>query len=340
MLDIVTTRGLAAEKARAKGDSVFSTHHDLMDCSLYTKFARIRRVPISAELPIDGGGSSPINIEGYDALYNDAMGEVLNTRPVGQSYNLVSHDILFATQADLLMTSDLPANGNVEVCDRLYDGGLKAHRTVYFHDLKADVGRADDVVRCRMDIFNSVDMSWSFQVFSGAYRDLCRNTQVFGGMKAYHQKRRHTTRLSPESIIGKAAMGLAMWDGQVELMREWKDTLMDELTFSDILSKTICKKEGASQENGHGNPVNERLMNYLIHRYREEYPELGRTKWAAYNALTHWSTHIDATYERDDGKIIQTGRKSATQHNVRRFRANSVRAVIESPAWEEVRLAA
>jgi hypothetical protein len=297
-------------------------------------------VPISAELPLDVGGSSPINIEGYDALYNDAMGEVLNTRPVGQSYNLVSHDILFATQADLLMASDLPANGNVEVCDRLYDGGLKAHRTVYFHDLKADVGRADDVVRCRMDIFNSVDMSWSFQVFSGAYRDLCRNTQVFGGMKAYHQKRKHTTRLSPESIIGKAAMGLAMWDGQVELMREWKNTLMDEQTFSDILSHTICKKEGASQENGHGKPVNERLMNYLIHRYREEYPELGRTKWAAYNALTHWSTHINATYERDDGKIIQTGRKSATQHNVRRFRANSVRAVIESPAWEEVRLAA
>jgi hypothetical protein len=333
MLDIVTTQGAAAEQAKAKGDSVWSVHHDLNDTSLFSKFAKIRRVPISAELPLDGGGFTPMDIDGFDALYNEAMGEVLNTRPVGSSYNLVPHDTLFGTQADMIRESDLPT-GNVEVCDRLYDGGLKAHRTVYFHDLKADVGRADDVVRCRMDIFNSVDMSWAFQVFSGAYRDLCRNTQVFGGMKAYHQKRKHTRNLAPEAIIGKAAMGLSMWDGQVELMREWKERPMSETQFSDVLAATICKKAGAAQDNGHGKAVNERLMNYLVHRYREELPELGATRWAAYNALTHWSTHVNEEWTGDDGITRQTGKKTATLHNVRRKRADDVRAVIESPAWQ------
>ena len=188
MLDLINTYGAAAESAKHKGDAVWAVHHDINDTSLFSRFAKIRRVPIAADVPqiIDGLESNIIRSEPvyeYQALYNEAMGEILNTRPVGKSYNLVPHDTLFATQAEMIGESDLPT-GNVEVCDRLYDGGLKAHRTIYFHDLKADVGRSDDVVRCRMDIFNSVDMSWAFQVLYGAYRDLCRNTQVFGGMKA------------------------------------------------------------------------------------------------------------------------------------------------------------
>ena len=216
MLDIITTQGRAAEEAKAKGDTVWAVHHDLNDISLFSKYAKIRRVPISADVPEtvrhnqDGSlveivRSQPVY--DYQALYNEAMGEILNVRPVGKSYNLVPHDTLFATQADMIKESDLPL-GNVEVCDRLYEGGLKAHCTVYFHDLKADVGRSGDVVRCRMDIFNSVDMSWAFQVFSGAYRDLCRNTQVFGGVKAYHQKKKHTVNMSPEAIIREGGYGL------------------------------------------------------------------------------------------------------------------------------------
>ena len=56
-----------------------------------------------------------------------------------------------------------------------------------------NVGRNNDEVTCRLDVFNSVDMSWAFQVFSGAYRTLCRNTQVFGGEKSYQQKHLHTS---------------------------------------------------------------------------------------------------------------------------------------------------
>lgn len=333
MLDIIRQSTLAAESVKEKDDACWAVHHDINDTSLFSQFAKIRRVPISAEIPHNGGGFIPTDLHGFDALYNEAMGKVLNTRPVGSSYNLVPHDTLFATQAEMIGESDLPSV-NVEVCDRLYDGGLKAHRTIYFHDLKADVGRSDDVVRCRMDIFNSVDMSWAFQVFSGAYRDLCRNTQVFGGMKAYHQKRKHTRNLSPQAIIGKAAMGLSMWDGQVELMRNWKASPLNEEQFAAILADTICKKSGAAQDNGQGKAINESLMNYLIHRYREELPELGATKWAGYNALTHWSTHVDATWTGDDGITRQTGKKTAIKHNVRRIRSDAVRSVIESPAWE------
>jgi hypothetical protein len=39
MLDIVTSDN-AASKAKAKGGDIWSTHHDIGDFSLYTKFTR------------------------------------------------------------------------------------------------------------------------------------------------------------------------------------------------------------------------------------------------------------------------------------------------------------
>ena len=135
-------------------------------------------------------------------------------------------------------------------------------------------------------------------------------------------------------------MGLSMWDGQVELMRNWKASPLSEEQFAAILADTLCKKSGAAQENGQGKAINESLMNYLIHRYREELPELGATKWAGYNALTHWSTHVDAAWTGDDGITRQTGKKTAQKHNVRRVRSDAVRSVIDSPAWETLGVAA
>ena len=46
----------------------------------------------------------------------------------------------------------------------------------------------------------------AFQVFSGAYRDLCRNTLVFGGQKAYHQQAKHTRNLSTTALMTKAKL--------------------------------------------------------------------------------------------------------------------------------------
>lgn len=336
MLDLVTNDGL---NVKTRGDAVWAVHDDLRNTSLYSEYAKIRRVPVEAIIPNyepDGTEThQPEPMKGFHALYNTATGHILNVRPVGASYNLVPHDILFSKQAELMGTSNLPT-GNIQVIDRLHEGGLRAHRTVLFNDLVRDVGRDGDAVRCRMDIFNSVDMSWAFQVFSGAYRDLCRNTQVFGGQKAYHQKRRHTANLSPEALIGKASMGLGMWNDNCALMDRMTEVSLDERTFARILADTLCKKTGAAQDAGQGSQVNERLLNYLLHRFREEKPELGSTMWAAYNALTHWSTHVREEYEDEDGKVQRMGKKDSKEHMVRRVRGDKVRDVIESPAWTEL----
>ena len=326
------------------GNGLEYKHGNISDLSLYADRCRIGKVPVEAMVPEELAGDylepgqtveRPQRMAGFNALYNHATGDVLPTRPVADSYKLVPHDLLFDEQSRQLVDSVLPTE-NVTVIDRLYDGGLRAHRTVMFDDLDATIGNRDDRVVCRMDVFNSVDMSWAFQIFSGAYRDLCRNTLVFGGEKAYHQKRRHTRNLSPEALVGKATMGLEFWDNDRASMDAMRKTPLTRDVFADVLAATICRKPGMDNLEGHGQPVNERLLGYLLHRYDEEVPELGRTQWAAYNALTHWSTHLDTEWTTDTGKTYQTGRAGAKPHMVERKRQQDVRAVIESDAWQMV----
>jgi len=222
---------------------------------------------------------------------------------------------------------------NVKVIDRLYDGGLKAHRTVLFDDLASDVGKNGDRVQCRMDIFNSVDMSWAFQIFSGAYRDLCRNTLVFGGEKAYHQKRRHTRNLAPEAVISKATMGLNVWQNNRDQMRLWSGSAMSQKDFANVLAGTICQKKTEAAQAGQGSQVNETLMNRLLHGFQQERAELGNTMWAGYNALTDWSTHTDKGWTNGAGQEFVGQKKTAKTHNVQRQRMDMVRSVLTSPAW-------
>lgn len=338
MLDLITNENLAANNAtrRHNGD-IFAHHKSLDDVSLFEQYAKIRRVPIEAIIPIRGFDGDliqhPEPITKYSALYNDATGTVLETRPVAETYKLVPHDVMFKRSSDIIQSSGLPLN-DIDIYDNLYDGGRRSHRVVFFNDLKETIADSSDVVRCRLDIFNSVDGTWKFQVFSGAYRDLCRNTQVFGGKKAYQQNHKHTKNLSPDAMVTKAGLALQLWEGQVDAMRTWRMTRMNEEQFGEIIKATICKPKGAAAEHGVRSQVNERLYNYLIHRFREELPELGKTMWAGYNALTHWSTHVDEEYTTDDGKTYQTGKKTANKADVRRNRATDVRAVIESDEWK------
>ena len=311
-------------------------HNDPSNIDLFVNRGSVRRVPIDAiteEAYDDYSLCKAERMPDYSALQNTATGAILNTRPIGKTYNLVPHDLLFSRQAELLANTDLPIS-NVKVVDRVYDDGLRAHRTIHFNDLQTTVGDSSDSVNCRMDVFNSVDMSWAFQVFSGAYRDLCRNTLVFGGEKAYHQKAKHTKNLSPEALISKAGGSLEMWTGQRDQMNLWAGAKLSDEQFGEILANSICHKNTRAAEAGQTKPINERLMNNILYLFDKEKRELGQTMWAAYNALTHWSTHTQEGWtDLTTGKDYQSGKSTQNVANVQRTRNDMVRTVLASPSW-------
>ena len=321
------------------GDTITYQHNNVADLSLYDDMCKIRKIPIDAVVPWNQPDvpeavfEESERMDGFVALYNEATGQVMPTCPVNEGYKLEPHDLVFARQSQQLQTSDLPID-NVTVIDRLFENGLKAHRTVVFNDMQEAISDSRDLVRCRFDIFNSVNKSWAFQVFSGAYRDLCRNTLVFGGEKAYHQKKKHTVNLDTAAMTQKAIKGLSFWDTSRDAMRLWNNSPLSVQDFSDILVHTICAKTDKAAETGHGSAVNTKRLNYLLHRFDEERDELGRTLWAAYNALTHWATHTDVTYTLDDGKERKTSTAGARQHEVERQREGMIRELTESDIWQ------
>jgi len=338
MFDLVPNESPTGFVNRGSGTYTFE-HNDPANVDLFNQLGAVRKIPVEAlRQTVEGSAliEEPVLMPNYSALQNKVTGDVLDVAPVGRTYRLEPHDRLFARQAHLLELSDLPL-GDVSVVDRLYEGGLRAHRTIHFNDLQTTIGDSSDLVRCRMDIFNSVDKSWCFQIFSGAYRDLCRNTLVFGGEKSYHQKAKHTKNLSVEAMITKAGCSLDMWTSQRDQMRAWQGSRLSDEQFANILKESICAKTGRAANAGIDTGVNERLMNALLYLFDKEKPELGGTMWAAYNALTHWATHTNETVTNlETGKEYQTGKKTAKVYDVQRKRNEQVKQVLNSAAWLSV----
>ena len=322
MLDLVPTNNSRLSDIR---DGIQYDHNDPFDLSLFTDRAVFERVPIAAEIEepyYDDTVVYSVGLDNYHAILNKATGQLVDMRPIPKTYQLVPHQDMMKVQAQQL--ADSPLGGRLRVVDRLFEAGKKAHRTIYFEDLKADVKsrQGSDSVVPRLDVFNSIDMSWAFQVFSGAYRDLCRNTLVFGGEKAYHQKKKHTRNLDTASLTGKAVLSLDMFQNQREQMDRWASLGLSSRQFVDVLSETICKRK-ARPSDGEEQPINKSLLNYLGDQFEEEARELGETMWAGYNALTHWSTHT-----------LEKGREKQKQHDAQRKRADMVRDVLTSEAWQ------
>ena len=316
-------------------------HNNLDDIDLFADMGSVEPTPLFAEIPFGHKTGAMEKIDNYRALINKQNGNILNCRPISNTYHLVNHDELFKKQADLLKdNSDLPTN-NVTVLDRVYDDGRRASRSIHFNDLKVNIGNNDGVT-CRLDVFNSVDMSWAFQVFSGAYRDLCRNTQVFGGEKSYQQKHLHTSNLDTTALLNNAQTSLKTWHDNRDTMLNWKNTPVTDKKFATFLANTLCKVEhgrGAKLIASSEHKVNQKLLNYLTHIFQKESQDCGSNLWSAYNSLTHWSTHTDDTYTDVNGKD-QTMGETKSRHTVSVLRQQKVRDLLTSENWQDMELVA
>jgi hypothetical protein len=279
------------------------------------------------------------------ALVN-ADGVPYPARPVSDGYKLVPHFNMYKAQAERLKHSDLPTD-NVTVIDQIIDGGLRATREIRFNDLRLDMplrDGTDDGMVARMDTINSIDQSWAFQAFAGAYRAYCRNTQVFGGQKVYHARRKHTRNLSPEAITQNSIIGLSTFHANRDLLNRYRTIDLSRDEWVVIMEQTLCRNtgRGADATSDERAKVNARLLGQMLGRYDEEATDLGHNLWAGYNALTAWSTHVQETREFEiegrDGVGILTRNNVRTTDNrvphVQLQRQQRVRAVLDSDAWQ------
>lgn len=275
----------------------------------------------------------------------DESGMPLPCRPVSKGYKLVPHFNMYKAQAERLVASELPTD-NVTVIDQVIDGGLRATREIRFNDLRLDIALrdgTDDGMVARMDTINSIDQSWAFQAFAGAYRAYCRNMQVFGGQKIYHAKRKHTANLSPEAITQNSIVGLSTFHANRDLFERYKTITLRRDEWRDVMEQTLCRNtgRGADATTDERAKINVSLLGQMMGRFDEEATELGETMWTGYNALTAWSTHVTEkrefeTIDADGNPRLSTNRVRTSPERVPHVqlqRQQKVRDVIESPQW-------
>ena len=88
-----------------------------------------------------------------------------------------------------------------------------------------------------------------------------------------------------------------------------------------MIDSGMIDKVGKVAANNDELKVNQRKLATLLDLYGKETRELGETMWAAFNALTHWSTHLPDANKggRDEKKRLD--------------KSIAVRDLVQSDAW-------
>ena len=248
-------------------------HSDIRDTSLFDDI-QVHTGPL-----YDGKSEKMPNA--FALYYNDGVrawdGAVSGT------YSLTNHAPLYRQHADLIINeSELPWQ-NVEVRDEITNGGLKARRSIKYLENPVDVGQGD-LVFCRSDVINSVNMTWAFQMFAGAYRDLCENSMVFGGYKSGYAKKKHTKHFSDMkgTLLATANTTLATFANQTERFKQWKKTqLTDEQAYAfirsqcDVRTKKEKKYDEASEKEAEEEEKRDAFYNPSVKTIEQNYEPVG-----------------------------------------------------------------
>ena len=314
-------------------------HNNLLDVSAFDMpIKKVINPPIT--LPNIDGIQTPTLMDDQVVVYRPDTMDILG-RSRSKKYKVVEPTKLYTAHAKkLLEQNNLPLS-DVIVDDYVYEGGRKQKRTVTLPSLTKEMTDGSKV-SMRSDIFNSVDMSWLYQAFAGAYRDLCRNSLVFGGQRMYHIKQKHTTGLNVLSTLKSVGNTFKLFNENKELMDKMLKQEISVKAMAHILANNICKKKESSKKllDDTSISVNYKLLDYFIDKIEGESGNLGYTVWNLYNALTHRSTHIDDTFERLDDKglahEIKMTRADSKVHTARTKREDKVREFMNSEDWQKL----
>ena len=283
-------------------------HNDLNDLDFFQQH-QVHKEPLQTldDRPVDNA---------FALIRED--GSLASDTAVTGTYTLTNHFDLYSKHNDIIEGSNLPYH-NVKVIDEVTPNGLKARRSVRYLDTARDVVKANDPITCRSDVVNSVNQTWAFQMFSGAYRSFCENSMVFGGDKIAYAKQKHSRHFDPMLLLRTANETLQDYEKNSERFREWNSvTVTDEMAMKFLadnfcvypeteLRQRAAEMVGATDEDIKYNKKKLATMLVLWNQYKSQ---LGTNKWALYNAITHYATHTHETYtvsvENKHGETYET----------------------------------
>ena len=239
------------------------------------------------EFPVE---SQPIfdrlgnEIAGSQAVVRTDSNEVLGVH--GSRYRILSHDDVVNSTLDAVKEADLSKDYEVKV--HVIDGGRKMRGEVLFNNITVEPA-IGDIVKYRINFFNSYDASWSFSQAADGLRLWCLNgcTTPIGTARS---RFKHTQSINIEGSAKKMANGIDAFMNNREQWANWMQIKVSD-EMAELFFKHTIAKSPSRQQLVHKS--NEKQLENLLSIWSTESNQLGPNKWALYNAMTYWATHTD-----------------------------------------------
>lgn len=248
-------------------------------------------------------------------IYNKINNKVVNVVKDRFEYSQFSES--FDVMNDILIDADLDISGMTRKYEISTDNAkIKIIYTLPAYNI--DLGNGD-VTEFQLFHYNSMDGVWKWSLMWGMVRMICFNSQVSYSPNGLYSAK-HTPSLSPEHAKAKIVAGISNFKDNGDIWKMWrKKKITDNEAFQ--VFALAAESDIATQKSSPGKwpsyqPINisgilgetevkkNKNLEYLWNQWQQESNALGKTHWAVFNTLTHWSTHSDWGKRKSKGSMV------------------------------------
>lgn len=244
-----------------------------------------------------------------------------------KGYKAVPPKVMIDQARAIILRSELNTDGIQETIKTSHSGS----RTFVKYDLPSHTYETPDGDTAALSLLaiTSTDSSWPFMISVAAVQRACTNLQVFTSGEVAVFKSKHTSNLDIEHGSRTIVKALETFENERELWAKMVNTHISiRQAFLMFAEAAGCKDkvlEIMEAFPNHGGTQilaefkrSNTAMQYLWDVYATYRKRFGDTQWAAYNALTDWSTHAGVSR----GSVanvasIQYGRQETVRQVVR-----------------------
>jgi len=180
----------------------------------------------------------------YDVIVRQPLGEGETEVPVGivsPNYTLIQHhelldEVLHAMEVEMIKPEEVKAELS------LTDFGERMRLRVLFPDKFGFEVREGDRMGLKLECFNSVDGSMSFQAIVGWLRVVCSNGMTVGAADTYN--RRHNQSMELKEIAAVLRAGITSTEHEREAYQDWMKRQVTPEKLAQWVNKDLAAKWG------------------------------------------------------------------------------------------------
>ena len=235
---------------------------------------------------------------------------------VGNRYTTVSNSPLYNMLCHAVRDS-LPLHmaKNLELKEVSSFGGAYTRFELAFPEMRHTLLQrgSETEIMFKVGISNTFDGNGSVRVFSGAYDLVCENGMTIGEVEK--KSARHTSGFTPTKFSSFLQQSISDYGERCREWQRWADTNSSAETFKNVLEL---------------NKVSERKIGNLVDQYNFEAQSRGHTAFAAYSALTFYSSHDSARFGVRNSSTADNAAATVEQ------REREVSKILLSDSWSSL----